>query len=203
MAVAQKAIGARKLTAFEMLTDVQGTGTTYETTPEKLSRLIELTITPIMATGELESDDSVEEEENIIVGYDVAITASQLTDGMRAFLLGHKIDTNGGLIINQSDVAPWIALAWEYELSQDGTGVPKYGKDLLYKGKFQPFEEKFATRKRGNIEYQTHSGVKARFIARESDGAVRYKIRPDNTGYDATVAGNWFTAVQEKAEPTP
>jgi phi13 family phage major tail protein len=191
-----KPIGARKLTWFPLIddTDTDLIAAAYATAV-RLSRLIEITITPILAEGLLESDDGLEENEASVVGYDVKITASQLTDAIRAAALGHSIDDGSGILTNSNDAAPLGALAWE-ELLSGGGSVPKYKKVVLYKGNFKEFEEKATTVVRAGKAYQTH-GLQGTFYRRDFDGNIKYSIREDSPNANATKLAAWFTTPQE------
>ena len=94
----QKPIGARKLTWWPLSpnTDTETVAAAYQAA-QKLSRLINIQVTPVFAEGVLESDDGIEDNMSMIVAYDVTINASQLTDAIRATLLGHAIDAGGGI----------------------------------------------------------------------------------------------------------
>lgn len=190
-----KPIGARKLTWFPLLEDPETGKATYGE-PIKLSRLISITVTPVFAEGILESDDGIEDDLALIVAYDVTINASQLTDEIRAALLGHQMDSGGGMLVTNTDVAQWGALAWEELLSKEDASEPdKYKKIVLYKGRFREFAETANTMTQGGITFQTHN-LTGRFI-RRNDGHIKYSIREDSPNVDATKLANWFTAPQE------
>lgn len=190
-----KPIGARKLTWFPLIEDPETGKATYGP-PVKLSRLISITVTPTFAEGVLESDDGIEDDLALIVAYDVEINASQLTDEIRAALLGHQIDSGGGMLVTNTDVAQWGALAWEELLSKEDPSEPdKYKKVVLYKGKFREFAETANTMTQGGITYQTHN-LTGRFIKR-NDGHIKYSMREDSPNADATKLAAWFNEPQE------
>lgn len=194
-----KSIGARKLTWFPLID-----GTDTETIPAaygpgvKLSRLLDIAVTPVFAEGSLESDDGVEDDISLMIAIDVSITASQLTDTIRAELMGHALDAGGGITTNRNDAAPQGALGWE-ELISSKTSVPKYKKVILYKGKFKEFAEKGETLKQGGVTYQTHA-LTARFLPRDFDNNLKYSLREDTPAADAVKLANWFVAPQEATE---
>ena len=190
-----KPIGARKLTFFPLVdgTDTDLIAAAYAAAI-RLSRLITITTTPVFAEGTLESDDGVEEDEATIFAYDVTINASQLTDAIRADLLGHSIDDGGGILTNGSDQGPMGALAWEELLS--GAGPAKYKKVVLYKGKFKEFAETANSVVQSGKTYQTHNLV-GRFYRRDYDGNLKYSIREDTPSANATKLAAWFTTPQE------
>ena len=45
------------------------------------------------------SDDGIEDDIALVVAYDVTINASQLTDSIRAALLGHQMDDGDGMLV--------------------------------------------------------------------------------------------------------
>lgn len=168
-------------------------GAEYEV-PEYLARAIKATLSPILASGTLESDDEVEHDESEIVGYTVSIEASQLDDYIRAKVFGHRQDASGGVVVGKDDVAPEIALLFRTRLSDK----ENYKYTVLYKGKFQPNEESYETKKKDSITYSTEGAISGNFYTRTCDGVAKYSLRSDNateTG-KAKIAA-WFTSVPE------
>lgn len=198
MSYVGKPIGARRFTGFELISDPEGGGTPTYGIAKKLSRLINIQVSPVFAEGTLESDDGVEDDMSLIVAYDVTINASQLTDELRAWLLGHSVDDGGGMLTAMGDVAREIAIAWEELLSKQ-SGVDQYKKVVLYKGKFKEFQETANTMVQGGITYQTHN-ITGRFYKR-NDGALKYNLRDDTPNADPAKLANWFTVPQEHGEP--
>lgn len=199
-----KPIGVRRLTAFllDENTDTVDVPATYGE-PIKLSRAIQIVTTPVLAEALLESDDGVEDELAHLNAIDVTINASQLTDTIRAQLLGHRLDENGGVVFKNTDMGPLVALAWEELLSKaDGTGADQYKRVVLYKGRFKEFVETAETAKREGITFQTHNLV-AKFYKRDYDGYIKYSMREDTPNVDAAAFADWFTAVQEPAPLVP
>jgi phi13 family phage major tail protein len=198
MTYVAKPIGARKLTWWPVAanTDTDLVAASYEAAV-RLSRLINIQVTPVFAEGVLESDDGIEDNQSLIVAYDVTINASQLTDAIRAALLGHAMDAGGGILTAGGDVAQEGALAWEEELSNNvAGGTTKYKKVVLYKGKFKEFVETANTITEGGITYQTHNLV-GRFFRRVFDKNLKYSIREDSPSADAVKLAAWFTTPQE------
>ena len=193
-----KPIGVSNLTMWPVTADPVAGATTYGE-PQKVARAIQVRLAPQFAEGLLESDNSVEDEIALLSAITVTIDASQLTDEVRSALLGHKMDTDGGMVINKHDVAPPVALGFKILLSKQ-EGADKYAYVVLYKGRFREFEETFQTMERGSITFQTHTGLEATFVPRDSDGHVRYSLREDSAGFSATKAAAWFTEPQEPTE---
>jgi phi13 family phage major tail protein len=192
MAYVGKPIGARNLTMWPILADGS-----YGT-PQKLSRLIQIQVAPVLMEGTLESDDGVEDDLSLVVAYDVTINASQLTDAVRAALLGQALDTGGGILVTNTDVAQEVAIGWKEELSkQSGPTLFKYV--VLYRGKFKEFSETANTKTQGGVTFQTHN-LTGRFYARD-DGHIRFSIREDTPNADPAKIAAWFATPQEYGEP--
>ena len=189
-----KSIGARRLTWFPLIIDPETGKATYGP-PIRLSRLITITVTPVISEGLLESDDGTEDEASFLEAYDITINASQLTDSIRAGVMGHRLDETGGILYKSTDVSQEGALAWEELISSKQGGESKYKKVILYKGTFKEFAETANTKVRGGITYQTHN-LTGRFYAR-NNGAIRYDMRPDTPGYSEAKAAEWFNVPQE------
>ncbi|HCA29167.1 MAG TPA: hypothetical protein DEP23_06210 [Ruminococcaceae bacterium] len=189
-----KPIGARKLTWFPLVSG-PGTGAATYGAPVKLSRLITITATPILMEGMLESDDGIEDDLSYVVGYDVSINASQLTDSIRSVLLGHTLDDSGGSLVADTDVAQEGALAWEELISSNASATPKYKKVVLYRGKFKEFAETANTKVQGGVTFQTHN-ITGRFL-RRNDGSIKYTLREDTPGASAAKLAAWFDIPQE------
>ncbi len=187
-----KPIGARRLTWFPMTESDDGSED--YTVAEKLSRLITITTTPVLAEGSLESDDGIEDENSQIIAYDVTINASQLTDDIRAKIFGHKFDETGGALTSNTDTSNLGALAWEELLSSDKSGEPMYKRTVLYKGRFKEFAETANTKVQGGITYQTHN-ITGRFFA-NNNGDIKYTLRDDSPNASKEKAAEWFNTPQ-------
>lgn len=186
-----KPIGLSNLTWFPMLTDTE-TETTYDD-PEKLARAIQAVLTPQFAEGLLESDDGIEDEISQVTAITVRIDANQLTEEMRGSLLGHDVDDQGGMTISGTDTPQLGALAFRALLSKQ-TGDNQYVYVVLYAGRFKEFAETFETKKRGQITYQTHTGIEGTFYPRMSDGAIQYRMRENDQ--NSAVIAEWFNSPQ-------
>lgn len=201
-----KPIGLRNLTWFPLTADPEtdtsspNVGKVTYGTAQPLSRVIEATLSPQFAEALLESDDSVEDDIRLASSYEVTINASQLTDEIRAQLMGHIYDDDGGSLFKQTDTPEVGALAFRALLSKQSGEDDMYVHVVLYKGRFQEFEETFKSVEKGNITLQTHSGLRGTFVPRAADGAIMYRLRGDEVA-DETAAKakitNWFTAPQE------
>lgn len=196
MSYVGKPIGMQSLTFFPLTADPQGGKSTYGTAV-KVGRAIRGTLSPQAANALLESDDSVEDDLTLTLGYEINFDVSQIIDEVRAQLFGHEIDDHGGIIVKKTDASIEGALAWRTLLSSKD-GKEQYKYYVLYKVRLNEFPENFETLKRGGIAFQTHNGVTGTAMARESDGEILYALRSDQALFDATKADAWFTTVQEK-----
>ncbi len=194
-----KPIGLQNVTWFPLTAD-SSSGTTYGAAV-KLGRAMRATVTPQLATALLESDDGVEEDLNLVTGYDISLDVSQVNDATRAAMFGHQVDSHGGLVVAHSDQPVQGALAFRTLLSTAGGAGEKYAYHILYKGRLKEFAENFETLKRGNVTFQTHTGIEGSFYKRDSDGYIRYTMREDSTGFNKAKAEAWFTSVQEPTFP--
>lgn len=165
--------------------------------PEYLARAIKVTVEPITAEGTLESDDEVEQEESAIIGYKVTIGASQLDDYIRAKVFGHRIDASGGVVYNEEDTAPEIALLFRTLLSDK----KNYKYSVFYKGKFKPNSEEYETKKKEEFSYKTEGDITGNFYTRTYDKNAKYTLRTDNvTDAGKAKLAAWFTSVPEPDE---
>lgn len=170
------------------------TGTEYGEV-KTFARAIAMTITPELSEGSLDSNDAVEESEATISKIGVSFNPSAIEDSVRADILGHRMDANGGIVDSADDKAPNVALLFRSKLS----GKAGYKYVVLYKGTFKEFAETFNTEKQGEKAYQTPT-IEGSFFRRISDGVLRYSARSDTKGVAADTISKWFDSVPEPAE---
>lgn len=179
-------VGLKNIYVAKVLTET-GTATTYDE-PRKISEAITAKITPNVETATLYADDKASEVEEAFGDIDVEIGVKDLSVDDYAFLLGKTVDTNGGVLDNVNDVAPYLALGFEIPLTGGGKRMYWY-----YKGKFGiPSSEH--TTKQDKTEFQTPT-ISGKFMSR-GDGNWRYRVDSNET--NSTVVSAWFSAVQEK-----
>lgn len=119
-------------------------------------------ITPASNRATLYADNGPYETASSLGEITVALTLADLPLEVQADLLGHTL-TDGQLDYKNSDVAPYVALMFEYLL---GNGKKRCVK--LYKGKFaEPSDE--GTTKGENVEFQT-SDIEASFVTLKNNG---------------------------------
>lgn len=194
-----KPIGVSRLTWFPLTADPEGGPATYSTAV-RLARAIDVKLSPQFAEAILNSEDGIEDELALMTGVDVTIDANQLTDEIRAPLLGHTLGTDKGMLVKPTDTPQLGALAFRALLSKEGgTGTDKYVYIVLYKGRFREFEEQFHTVEKGTINFQTHNGLTAKFVPRVADKALLYRMREDAEGFASAKIAAWFEAPQSAA----
>lgn len=163
--------------------------TLYDT-PRKIAHAITANVTPNVETAVLHGDDRAVESTDELADIDIEIGITDLSPEDYAYLLGKKVDANGGVVDSINDVAPELALLFEVPLSKNGKRMYVY-----YKGKFSlPSSEH--TTKQGSVEYQTPT-LSGKFLPRE-DGVWRYRL--DAAPTNKAIIDAWFTEVQESPE---
>ena len=165
-----------------LLTDDE-TGATWKPTVY-LAGLREITVTPTEQQGDVYAEGGVWDTDNENGPINISFDVTDIPLINRAEMFGHKLSTSGGIIDNQKDEAPYIALMYEKELKD---GVMEYV--TLYKGKLMKPEDKGKTRE-GGVEYQTKS-VSGRFIQLEAGERQHIERSDAATFVEATHALTW------------
>ena len=187
-------IGCDHLVYALMTTEDTATTAPVYDTPTPAPGVMSININPNPAQETLFADDGPMETATTLGKVDVEINKAQLTTENKADLLGHQIDTNGGIVYGDSDVAPWVAIGFR-TLKSNG----KYRFVWLYKGKFTDPEDNNET-KGDSINFQTDT-IKGQFVklnkAIELNGkSVRpwkYEMDAEDTGIEAGIVDKWFT----------
>lgn len=159
-------------------------------------------ISPNSSDETLFLDDGPAETATTLGKIEVSIAKGDLTSAEKAALLGHVLDTKGGLVSSGNDTPPWVAIGFR-TLKSNG----KYRYVWLYKGKFMEPDDKNET-KTDKVTFQEYE-VKGSFVKIDakldvttSGGTVadkqpwKYEIDEDNSSADATVISTWFSAVK-------
>ncbi|MEC3841570.1 major tail protein [Bacillus amyloliquefaciens] len=174
---------------FAPITEETETSVTYAK-PVKIGNAIEASISPSTNSETLYADDGPSEVETAQGATEVEIGTDQLSTKSQALLLGHKINADGVLEKRDTDKAPYGALLFE-----SATTGGKSKLYALYKGKFMPQEESFAT-KTDSPEFQTDS-ISGTFVRREHDNLWQRSVFTGDDGVKPEVIANWFKAVYE------
>ena len=158
--------------------------------------VISVNINPNSSQETLFADDGPYDTATTLGKIDVEINKAELTTENKADLLGHAVDTNGGVVYADSDVPPWVAIGFR-TLKSNG----KYRYVWLYKGKFTDPEDNNET-KGDSINFQTDT-IKGQFVKLSNIVKIggkekrlwKYEIDADNADADADTISAWFNNV--------
>ncbi len=134
--------------------------------------------------GSFSANDKVMVKDNEFAYATVNLELGNETEQMEADLHGHTIDSNGNLICNVNDKAPYVALAYEVPLAG---GVSAYR--LLPKVKFGIGGESASTKEENSITYGTKT-ISGQAIANKNG----YWCAKGKTG-DSNIS-QWFVTPQ-------
>lgn len=140
-------VGLKDLFAFPIESDKDGVVTYGEAF--RVAKAIEATITPQSSEASLYADDAQVEYYAGITGYDLSFNVDDLTPQTKGKLLGYEADENG-VIFETNELNPKDhAIAFRAKRS-DG----KYEYRVVYKARFAPTEDRYATQGE-SVEFQT------------------------------------------------
>lgn len=158
--------------------------------------VISVNINPNASQETLFADDGPYDTATTLGKIDVEINKAELTTENKADLLGHQVDSKGGIAYGDSDVPPWVAIGFR-TLKSNGN----YRFVWLYKGKFMDPEDNNET-KGDSINFQTDT-IKGQFVKLSNQITLnnkpvrlwKYEMDGDNEEADANVMANWFDEV--------
>ena len=165
--------------------------------------VMSININPNGSQETLFADDGPMETASTLGRIEVEIQKNELTTQNKADLLGHTIDSKGGLVYGDSDIAPWTAIGFR-TLKSNGN----YRYVWLYKGKFTEPEDANETKADSiNFQSDTISGQfvklnKAYRVGTKSVRPWKYEIDQDHETADAATITGWFTAPVFPTEAT-
>jgi phi13 family phage major tail protein len=118
----------------------------------------------------------------------LAFVVDRIDPVIEAEVLGHRVDTNGVMIVSESDEAPEYAVLYERTLDNGKVQFICYPV-----GKFEEPTGNQETRRKGTKNYQT---TNLEFYATLPDnGELYYKMSEETPGYSETTAAAWYTEV--------
>lgn len=172
---------------YAKMTDEQAE--TYDVV-KTLTMPISLTLTPNFSEAYLDAGDRVVDQEAQLDSVTVAGETADLPLEVQADWFGHKLSSDGGLIVNSNDVPNAIAIGFE-----SGSKMTWF-----YKAKFKPGEESNSTRKKGETSYKIYpfSGEALPLI----DGIVKHTVDTRDSGVTVD-ADTFFATVTKPTEATP
>lgn len=160
-------VDLKKLYVAELKEDSQ-TALTFDT-PKYLEGVKEIGVKPKVNTENAYAEGIIWNTETTLESIDVEIDLTDLLTENEAFLLGHKIAKTGGIIYNESDEAPEVAILWKAVKSN---GKARY--IALYSGQFSMSDEAYKG-KEGKANFQSKK-LKATFKPLKKNGMWKYKV---------------------------
>jgi len=194
-------IGCDNLVYALMTTEDTVAAAPIYATPVRVPGVISINVNPNASQETLFADDGPYEAAVTMGAVDVEINQAYLTAQDKATLLGHTVDSQGGITFSADDVPPYVAIGFR-SLKSNG----KYRYVWLYKGRFVSPEESNETKGDGiNFQTDTISGQFVKLVYAFTIGAGanarkkrpwKYEIDEDTPGAPANLATTWFTAVK-------
>lgn len=189
-------IGCDNLVYAIMTTEDTATSAPEYGEPKPAPGVMHININPNASQETLFADDGPMETATTLGKIEVEIQKNELTTENRADMLGHVIDSNGGIIYSDSDIPPYLAIGFR-TLKSNG----KYRYSWLYKGKFTDPEEQNETKGDGiNFQADTITGQFTRLnneltIGSSKKRVWKYELDGDNASAKAEVMTKWFDSV--------
>lgn len=157
--------------------------------------VMSLNINPNGAQETLFADDGPMDTASTLGRIEVEIQKNELTSENKSDLLGHEIDSNGAVVYADSDVPPWVAIAFR-TLKSNG----KYRYVWLYKGKFTEPEDNNETKGDSiNFQADTISGqftklTYAYTVNGKKKRPWKYELDGDSADAKTDTMDSWFEA---------
>lgn len=159
---------------------------TYDT-PRYLEGIKQLTIKPKQNSDPYYHEGRKILTDKTLEDISVTINITDLTDEDECYVMGYKLAKTGGVIRNENDIAPTVAILYEAEKSEGGT---RYG--ILYAGTFGVSDEDIKG-KEGKANFQSKS-IEATFRPLVN-GLWNYKVDSDSTGVTQEFLNGFFSQV--------
>ena len=179
------ALKGLKHLVWAKLTEDTGDTLTYGVVKE-LPGAISLSVNPTVNTAELYADDQLWESDSALGVVNVSVGTASLPLETKAAWMGAKLGADGVLVESSTDTPPYIALGFK-ALMRGG----KYRYVWLLKGKAQPVEDNYQTKKE-NIEYQTPT-INLAFMPRIHDQQWKRTADEGENGFSGE--DSWFSDV--------
>lgn len=163
--------------------------------PRYLEGIKQLTIKPKQNSDPYYHEGRKVLEEKTLQDVNVAINITDLTDEDECYVMGHTLAAEGGVIRNDNDIAPVVAILYKAEKAE---GRSRYG--ILYAGTFGLSDEDTKA-KEGKANFQFKK-IQASFRALKN-GLWNYKVDSDSPGVTQEFLNKFFEKVvipSKKAE---
>ncbi|BDR80695.1 hypothetical protein N072000002_09510 [Clostridium tetani] len=159
-------VDLKKLYVAKVLTD--GETTTFDA-PKYFEGVKEISLKPKINSDEFYAEGMLWLSETTLANIDVEIDITDLKKEEEAFLLGHKLAEEGGIIRSANDKAPEVALLYK---AIKGNGKARYG--IMYKGTFTISDEDYKG-KEGKANFQSKK-LKSTFAPLHSNEMWNWKV---------------------------
>lgn len=166
-----------------VMTSDNSMGVSYDTVKD-LAKAMTIEVTPAQATGVLYGDGSQQENIAKLTGIATKLEVNKIAIEDRAVILGHKYE-NGVLIKSASDEAPYIAMGYKVE------GTNNYAEYVwLLKGRAQEISSS-VQQQNDKINFSTDI-LNINFIPRDYDDFIEFDADTANENFTDTQAEKWF-----------
>lgn len=118
---------------------------------------------------------------------DVTITTNDLTDDEEAYLLGHTLDPNGGIIYKSTDHAQVVCMLFR-AIKANG----EYRHMILYGGQFEPYDDDIKGQEGKSTP--SYKKLKGTFMPLEN-GLYKHKFDTDSPNITQEKIDNFFKKV--------
>lgn len=186
-------VNVSKLYVAQLLTETEE-GITFDT-PRYLEGVKQIGIKPKQNSDSYYHEGRKVLEEQTLQDVNVTLNITDLTDEDECYVMGHKLAKTGGVIKNDNDIAPTLAILYKSEKSQ---GIDKYG--ILYAGTFGLSDEDLKA-KEGKANFQAKK-IDASFRPL-INGKWQYNVCSDSANVTPEFLKNFFkqvTVAEEKTE---
>ena len=175
--------------------DTKTTAPVYGTITEAPD-IISINVNPNGSLDTLFYNDGPGDSAATLGKIEVEINKAYLSTADEKTLLGHAIDSKGGLVYGGNDSPPWVAIGYR-TMKSNG----KYRYVWMYKGRFVDPEINSETKGESiNFQTSTIKGQFAKLVFGYKVGGVtryvwKYDMDEDDTLVDAATITGWFTKV--------
>lgn len=186
-------VGIEKLYYAKIMQD-DNVGLKFDV-PTYLEGVKEIKISPKVSTEKLYAENKLWEQATTLDSIEISLNITDLTNAQLSDLLGHTLAKEGGIYAKDTDQAPYIALLYKANKSND-----KARFAALYKGKME-LPDDSAKGKEGKTDFQTPE-LKATFQPLQNNGMWKYQVDNDDPNCPATIEVDFFKSVILPSEYT-
>lgn len=177
-------VNVKKLYVAHLLKE--GDTITYDT-PRYLEGVKQIQIKPKQNSDAYYHEGRKVLEEQTLQDINVVINITDLTDEDECYVMGHKLASTGGVIKNDNDIAPTVAIMYEADKAEGGKRF-----STLYAGTFGIGEEDLKA-KEGKTNFQDKK-LQASFRPL-INGLWQYKVDSDSPNATTEFLNKYFEQV--------